>query len=175
MEIFDRILEHNIASQDVGERPIILHICNNGGPEMEETLIPKLEAVKGLAGYRIRTFDTNTGSFARITVMEDAIKEFPVEYFIMLDDDLYLPPKTGLATLASAGRPQQFSAWWGRYLDPHKGYFHSMLNSKDLQAGKGSVRKFHYCGGSSAVIDVDIVRFYSHLIWKVGIYTPHPP
>lgn len=59
------------------------------------------------------TTNTNRG-FARFHMMRNAMREFPVDYFLMIDDDIKLPPKDGLRTLLSHARPREYNSWWGR-------------------------------------------------------------
>ena len=101
-------------------------------------------------------------------MMQDAIKEFPIDYFVILDDDVLLPPKTALAGLLAEARPQEYNSYWGRHFTPKSDYFYSTLNPRDRNAGTGKVSKFHYAGTGVSVIDADIVRFYMHVLNKVS-------
>jgi len=171
MSHLDKVLSSNIEQQDVGDRPVYLHICNNGGIELEEPILEVLKEAKGLAGFRLRSFFDNPGGFARFYMMQDAIKEFPIDYFVILDDDVLLPPKSALAALMAEGKPQEYNSYWGRHFTPKSNYFYSALKTRDRNLGTGKVSKFHYAGTGVSVIDADIVRFYMPLLEKVGHVT----
>lgn len=169
VSILFEVLKTNVEKQDVGMRPIYIHICNNGNDEQATTIQSILNGIKSLAGYRIRTFRDNPGGFARFHMMQDAIKEFGVDYFVLLDDDIQLPVPHGLRDLVAEARPLEYNSWWGRHFKgPDKDYHSSRLSPPDLKAGKHSnVIKFHYAGTGLAVIDADIARFYFFLLDKV--------
>jgi len=164
------VLKANIDLQNVDKRPIYLHVCNNGDDAQAVEIESILKGIKGLAGYRMRTFHDNPGGFARFYMMQDAVKEFNVDYFVMLDDDIKLPAPNGLLDLMAEARPQEYNSWWGRHFQgPMADYQSSKLTPTDLKAGKISgVTKFHYAGTGLSVIDADIIRFYFPLIDKVG-------
>jgi hypothetical protein len=168
VSLLREVLTANIENQDVGGRPIYLHVCNNGDSEQEAVLESILSSVKGLAGYRLRTFADNPGGFARFYMMQDAIKEFNVDYFVMLDDDIMLPAEHGLKDLMAEARPQEYNAWWGRHYKAGADYFFSKLSPPDLKAGRpAGISTFHYAGTGLSVIDANIVRFYFPLLDKV--------
>jgi hypothetical protein len=102
-------------------------------------------------------------------MMQDAVKEFGVDYFVLIDDDIQLPVPYGLKSLIAQARPQEYNSWWGRHFKgPDKDYHSSKLSLQDLKAGRNNaISKFHYAGTGLAVIDADIVRFYFFLLDKV--------
>lgn len=169
VSLLSEVLRMNIEKQDVGIRPVYIHICNNGNDEQAATIKAVLEDIKGLAGYRIRTFRDNPGGFARFNMMQDAVKEFGVDYFVLIDDDIQLPVPYGLKSFIAEARPQEYNSWWGRHFKgPDKDYHSSILSPQDLKAGRNNaISKFHYAGTGLAVIDADIVRFYFFLLDKV--------
>ena len=163
------VLTANIDQQNVDKRPVYLHVCNNGDDAQAVEIESILKSIKGLAGYRVRTFHDNPGGFARFYMMQDAVQEFSVDYFVMLDDDIKLPVPNGLRDLVAEARPQEYNSWWGRHFKgPMADYHSSKLTPPDLKAGKISgVTKFHYAGTGLSVIDADIIRFYFPLLEKV--------
>ena len=171
VSLLREVLTANIEMQDVGGRPIYLHLCNNGDDAQAAEVETILKSMKGLAGYRLRTFHANPGGFARFYMMQDAVQEFNVDHFVMLDDDIQLPAPNGLRDLLAEARPQEYNSWWGRHFKgPMADYHSSRLTPPDLKAGKVSgVTKFHYAGTGLSVIDADIVRFYFPLLDKVGM------
>ena len=169
VSLLKQVLTANIEQQDVGGRPVYLHVCNNGDDAQAAKVESILKSMKGLAGYRLRTFHDNPGGFARFYMMQDAVQEFSVDHFVMLDDDIQLPAPDGLRDLLAEARPQEYNSWWGRHFKgPMADYHSSRLTPPDLKAGKISgVTKFHYAGTGLSVIDADIIRFYFPLLDKV--------
>jgi len=169
VSLLREVLTANIELQEVGGRPVYLHVCNNGDDAQAVEVESILKSMKGLAGYRLRTFHDNPGGFARFYMMQDAVQEFNVDHFVMLDDDIQLPAPNGLRDLLAEARPQEYNSWWGRHFKgPAANYQSSSLSPPDLRAGKVSgVTKFHYAGTGLSVIDADIVRFYFPLLDKV--------
>lgn len=62
---------------------------------------------------------TTQGGFARFRMMQNALREFPVDHFVMIDDDIKLPPKDGLRTLLAHAKPREYNSWWGRCVHVH--------------------------------------------------------
>ncbi len=113
-----QVLAANIEAQSLGAPshapPIYLHVCNNGDSAQHAAIEAILQNTTNLAGYRLQTFPDNPGGFARFRMMQAALAEFPIDYFVMIDDDIKLPPRDGLRTLLSHARPREYSSWWGR-------------------------------------------------------------
>lgn len=104
VSMLQELLKNNIEDQDINGRLVYLHVCNNGDSAQEAKITDILTTIKGLAGYRLRTFRNNPGGFARFHMMRDALHEFNVDHFVMMYDDIMLPTNRGLSDLVAHAR-----------------------------------------------------------------------
>jgi hypothetical protein len=172
VSLLAEVLDANIQMQELDGHVVHLHVCNNAGKEAEPQIRGIVESIGGLDAYTLRTFPTNQGAFARFYMMQDAARKHPVDYFIVLDDDILLTWPRSLLHMWAHGRPQEYNSWFGRHFRPLKPSNESTLSYKDLQAGGGKDDKLHYAGTGISVIDVNIVRFYFDLLETVSVISP---
>lgn len=168
VSLLAEVLDANIRMQELDGHAVHLHVCNNAGKQAEFHIRSVVESIDGLDAYTLRTFPANQGAFARFYMMQDAVRKHPVDYFIVLDDDIRLTWPRSLLHMWAHGRPQEYNSWFGRHFQPLKPSNESTLSYKDLVAGVGKDDKFHYAGTGISVIDVNIVRFYFDILETVS-------
>lgn len=168
VSLLAEVLDANIQAQELDGHAVHLHVCNNAGKDAEVQIRGIVESMDGLDAYTLRTFPTNQGAFARFYMMQDAVRRHPVDYFIVLDDDIRLTWPRSLLHMWAHGRPQEYNSWFGRHFQPLKPSNESTLSYKDLVAGVGKDDKFHYAGTGISVIDVNIVHFYFEFLETVS-------
>lgn len=174
----------NIQTQDVGGRPVFLHIAvpSEVVPEDVESLGRVIGNIMNSSdtSYHVRVFasDAEGCDVARLQLMRDAVGMFAaLDYFVTLDSDVVLPTGSGLAKLLERyARPREYNAWWGRTFESLGGYEQSRLSEEDIRkGGRPGVAGLHYASMRLAVLDADLVRFHSNfLLEKVSqLNAPH--
>ncbi len=168
--LLQEALVANVDAQDVGARPLYMHIA------VPSTLMDAESAERALGSimndsnsYRLRTFAPSAAGcdVARLEMMRDAVRIFPaVDFFVTMDSDIALPPGGGLAELlASYARPRECNAWWGQKFQSLGGYGQSRVSEEDIREGRRpGIADWHYASMRLAVLDADLVRFHSSFL-----------
>ena len=108
--------------------------------------------------FRIHTPDKNYGGMARFLVARTLLREGPLDYIIMIDDDMMVYADS-LAKLYKQRRPESYVTWFGKtWTGPEDNYWkHSGPKTWALNKSlRRDVKYWQYGGTGFSVIDAAV-------------------
>lgn len=162
--MFDRttskkFIERIVNSVVPAHHQIILHICNNNKKlfEKRKTIASQYETV------HVYNMKENYFGYGRFLLAREIMEKHMVDYFIMIDDDMFVRKHT-IMELFSLREPQTFKSWYGKtWEDGESSYwrpkFQLVASNPDLSIQQiPHVKQWQYGGTGMSIIDASIFQ-----------------
>ena len=111
--------------------------------------------------------EKNEGPWYRYVYVAGLYRHTLMDYVVMIDDDLVLKNKNGLARVWQQRQTKTMLCWYGKIFGDTDDYWTTRYRTNDMRGAMNGecphIKRFDYCGAGLSLVDASFFRAFEYL------------